>query len=305
MVYVIGIDGGGSTIRVVVIDSVLTIMGQSRGQSTNPNIVGQVVAARTIQRAIIDALKDAKLSSDEISGIGIGVAGTAQHQSWLRQVVTNILPRTDVSISTDYEIALVGGHGKQRGVMVLAGTGSLAYGINSEGDSALAGGWGYLLGDEGSGYWLGIQALQSAIRMADHRGPQTSLAQAIYNRLHISRPREVITWIYDTSPLHVKEVAALAPLVLEHAEMGDKVASDLVTMGAQELALATKGVLLQLEEENLPITFSGSVLNEPNPLTNQLCERLGLDAIPRPRYSPSIGAALMALGYIGKSISPE
>lgn len=299
MAYVIGIDGGGSTVRAVVVNQELTIFGQSRGPSANPNVVGQAAAAQTIQASIVDVLKVAGLSRDQVEGVGIGVAGAAQYQSWLHQSVIEVMPDTQVVVSTDYEIALVGAHGRRQGALVLAGTGSLAYAINAEGQSALAGGWGYLLGDEGGGYWLGLQALRSTVRMADRRGQETSLAQVVYNMLHIAQPREITKWLYHSDLLRVKEVAALAPLVLAHAENGDRVAREIVGLAAEELALATEAVLLQLEAQNLPIAFTGSLLSTANPLTNRLCKRLGLDTVPRSRYPPSVGAGLLALALLG------
>lgn len=300
MAYVMGIDGGGSTVRVVIVNSALTIIGQSQGAGANPNIIGQDAAARTIQRAITEALTDAGLSPGQVMGVGIGVAGAAQHQPWLRRVVVEAMPYAQIAMSTDYEIALVGAHGRRRGVLVLAGTGSLAYGVNSAGHSALVGGWGYLLGDEGGGYWLGMQGLRAAVRMADKRGPETSLAPAILDALHLSQPREITHWLYEAGSSRVQEVGAFAPLVLEHAEKGDRIAGEIVTTAAQELALAVRAVFYQLKEEQLPLAFTGGLLSAPNPLTELLCKLLGLEAMPKPRYSPSVGAGLLALALIGE-----
>jgi N-acetylglucosamine kinase-like BadF-type ATPase len=302
--YVLGIDGGGSNLRVVLTDAHLTICGQSQGGSTNPNVVGRDASGQSIREAIGETLASAGLSGEQIAGVGIGIAGASQpdFKVWLQQVVADVTPGAQLVISSDFEIALVGAHGKRRGVLVLAGTGSLAYGINSRGNTALVGGWGYLLGDEGSGYWLGMEALRAVLRMVDERGAQTSLTQAVFDTFQLQQSRDVVVWLYQSDTPRVRQIAELAPLVFAHAAAGDAVAEQIVTTGARELALAARTVLHRLDREPLPIAFTGSLLSTPNPLSNSLCALLGLPDLPIPRYSPALGAALLALDMLGLPI---
>jgi N-acetylglucosamine kinase-like BadF-type ATPase len=206
-----------------------------------------------------------------------------------------VLPAARVAASSDYEIALVGAFGERRGAVVLAGTGSLAFGINETGESRLAGGWGYLLGDEGSGYWLGAQALRAATRAADGRGRDTTLLKTILDTLKLAKPLDIIPWLYQHDPPRAREVAQLAPLVLECAQAGDAVAREIIQAGAFELALATRSVIRQLHLDGHKIAFTGSLLTQSNPLSLMLCEMLGLESIPQPRYAPVVGAAILAL----------
>ena len=163
MTYYMGIDGGGSTVRVVIVTPDLTICGQSEGPTVNPGVVGSENAANTIRQAMRTALKSANLTADQIAAVGIGVAGAAAYHSadWLRAVVGAVTPQARIVPSADFEIALVGALGQREGVLVLAGTGSLAYGVNAAGETALVGGWGYLLDDAGSGYWIGHPGIGS------------------------------------------------------------------------------------------------------------------------------------------------
>ncbi len=308
MTFVLGIDGGGSTLRVVLTDAHLTVRGQSHGGSVNPNVVGQDIAGEAIRAAMKDVLLEAGLSPGQIAGVGIGIAGASQEdfKAWLAQIVAEVTPRAQLVASSDYEIALVGAHGERRGVLALAGTGSLAYGVNSKGDSALVGRWGYRLGDEGGSYWLGIEGLRAALRMADGRGAKTSLAQPIFDALHLQQPREIVQWLYQADTPRVHQIAELALLVLEHAAGGDAVAVRIVAEGAHELALAVRAVLHRLHMEPLPIAFTGSLLSTPNPLSDMLCTLLGLSTIPSQRYSPAFGAALLALEMLGaRASSPQ
>jgi glucosamine kinase len=303
MTYVLGIDGGGSNLRIVLTDERLNIHQQGQGGSANPNVVGREASGEAIRTVIHEILAAANLSPDQIVGVGIGIAGASQagFKDWLQQVLADVIPDVPLAISSDFEIALVGAHGKRLGVLVLAGTGSLAYGVNSKGDTALVGGWGYWLGDEGGGYWLGMEGLLAALRMADGRGTNTSLAQPIFDLFQLEQPRDIVLWLYQANTSRVRQIAELAPLVLEHVAGGDAVAKDIVTRGARELALAVRAVLHRLQMESLPIAFTGSLLSAPNPLSDMLCGLLGLPAIPANRYPPAVGAALLALNMLGLS----
>jgi N-acetylglucosamine kinase-like BadF-type ATPase len=296
MTYIIGIDGGGSTIRAAVFSPDLTQHSQFIGETVNPSLIGREESARRIQHAIRAAADDAKLDLEQIAAVGLGVAGAAKVHSegWLREIVGEILPDARVAASSDYEIALVGAHGEREGALILAGTGSLAYGVNKAGESWLAGGWGYLLGDEGSGYWLGAQALRAAARMADGRGRETVLTPLFIKTLNLEKPLDLTPWLYQNSPPRARDVAQLAPLVLECARSGDVVATEIISKGAYELALAGRSVIRQLHLNPQKIAFAGSLLAEANPLSTLLCELLGLQAIPHALYAPVVGAAILA-----------
>ncbi len=294
--YVMGIDGGGSGVRVVIVTPELAICGQSEGPTANPSIVGTGTAAATIRAAMRAALDAAGLAADQIAAVGIGVAGAAAHHSagWLREVVAAIAPQARIVPSADYEIALVGALGKREGVLILAGTGSLAYGVNAAGQSALAGGWGYLLDDAGGGYWIGIRALQAVARAADGRGPTTALAPALLGALGLHDALDLIPWLYRADAPRTSEVARLAPLVLEGAEAGDPVAQGILARAVDELALAARAVMRRLEMDAPPLAFAGGLLTGDTPLSRHLCAALGLASPPVPRHSPAVGAALLA-----------
>lgn len=292
-----GIDGGGSGIRIVIVTPDLAICGQSEGPTANPGIVGAETAATTIQQAMRAALDAAGLAAGQIAAVGIGIAGAAAYHSadWLHRVVAAMTPQARIVPSADYEIALVGALGRREGVLILAGTGSLAYGVNAAGQTALVGGWGYLLDDAGGGYWLGIRALEAVARAADGRGPATTLTPALLAALALRQAQDLIAWLYRADAPRTREIAQLAPLVLGQAEAGDPVAQDIVAKASDELALAAQTVIRRLDMDAPPIAFAGSLLTGDNPLSRALCTALGLAALPAPRYPPAIGAALLAL----------
>ena len=297
---VVGVDGGGSGVRVAVVTPDLAVIGEGRGRSANPSSVGRPLAAQRIRQALLQALSAAGLDAEQVAAVAAGVAGAsgAHSASWLQEVINEVVPGAAVVASSDYEIALVGAHGRRLGVLVLAGTGSVAYGVNSDGESALVDGWGYLLGDEGSGYWLGEEALRAVARASDGRGPDTSLRPAVLEALGLPEPRALIGWLYGSGAIRTSEIAGLAPMLLEQAEAGDAVAQRIAEQGADELALKVRVVMHQLGGESLPIAFAGGLLSGPNPLSHALCQRLGLASIPQPQHHPVIGAALLALSAL-------
>ncbi|MEQ8673105.1 MAG: BadF/BadG/BcrA/BcrD ATPase family protein [Aggregatilineales bacterium] len=293
--YIMGIDGGGSTVRVAIFTPQLDLIAESTGSTANPNTVGHETAAYNIQNTIMGTLERAKLTHNQVACVGIGVGGAAPERegNWLNNLIEEIMPVTIIAISSDYEIALTGAHGEHRGILVLCGTGSLAYGVNSTGETALVGGWGWLLGDEGSGYWIGLQALNAVIRATEKRAQQTTLTNAIFSHLKLTERQEIIKWAYAKS--RTRDVATLAPLVLEHATDGDTVAMQIVEKAARELALQCRAVMQQLAMEALPIAFAGSLLTHNNPLSLLLCDLLKIEIILQPKYVPVVGAAIIAL----------
>lgn len=302
---VLGIDGGGSTIRAVVIRPDRSVLGSAEAAtSVNPNGVGYEAAAQMIQDKMREAIVNAGRTPDQIAAVGIGIAGAevGHAEDWLRGVVRGVCPQAHMALSSDQEIALVGAVGERRGVLILAGTGSIAYGVNTSGNTALVGGWGYLLGDEGSGYWIGMQGLQAAVRALEGREPATTLVDALLTARDMTTRGEIIHWVYPGPT--VRDIARFAPVVLDHAAQGDAVANRIVEQGARELALMVRAVLHQLDYETLPIAFAGSVLSHLNPLTLRLCSLLGLPELPRPLHSAVIGAALLALETL-KNPSPS
>lgn len=295
--YLMGIDGGGSTVRVMIITPDLSVRAEYIGPAVNPSAIGRDEAARRIQDAMRESIRQGGLAPEQIAGVGVGVAGASNRYAWavdwLRTTVHAVTPNANIVPSSDFEIALVGAHGQRLGILLLAGTGSLAYGVNEAGDSALVGGWGYLLGDEGSGYWLGMRALQVAARMADGRGPDTVLYAAVMDTLKLDDPLELIPWLYQ-QPARVQDVARLAPLVLDRAAQGDKVARSLVDTAAMELTLAVRTIRHRLDLHGHQPMFAGSLLSTANPLSEQVCQLLDMPSLPTPRYTPVMGGALLA-----------
>jgi N-acetylglucosamine kinase-like BadF-type ATPase len=294
-----GIDGGGSTVRVLITDRSLNIYGQAQDTGVNPKLVGDQVSAQRVQAAMRRALTEAALPASAIAAVCIGLAGGGTE--WNVDVVKAVIPTAHVICAGDLKIALVGARGERLGVVVLAGTGSAAFGINAAGEEVFVGGWGYLLDDVGSGYWIGKEAVRHCLRAFDHIDPPTHLVDAILAALTIDSRAELVQWMYATVKENASAVAQLAPLVLNEAVTGDAVALVIVEQGAQELALLGHTVMRRLGGfAPDQIAFAGGLLTAANPLSHRLSELFGLPEIPAPRYPPVMGAAILALQAVGE-----
>lgn len=301
--YAIGIDGGGTNLRVIVVQPDLTIVGRANAGTANPNVIGHDTSTALLQQTVREAVTNAGLELGQIDAVGIGVAGAPREfeSEWLYQAMLGVLPDALIVPSSDHEIALVGALGKREGVLILAGTGSVGYGVNAVGESALVGGWGYLLGDEGSGYSLGMDALRALMKVWDGRLPESSLTEPILAALGLQNIWGIVTWLYG-EVVRTPEIAKLGPIVLEHAVMGDGVAQMIVEHGVIGLVDHVETIKRRLHMDQPEVAFAGGLLTSDNLLSRTLCQRLGLSCIPQPRYTPVVGAALLALQQLKQRV---
>ena len=297
MTLFMGIDGGGSTLRVAVTDAELNPLAQVESGTANPSVIGRGKAAEHIQEEIRRTLKRANATAGDIAAVGVGVAGAAaaHAETWLRETLAVVLPDALIVPSSDYEIALVGARGERVGILLLAGTGTVAFGINGEGQTALAGGWGYKTSDEGGGYWIGFQALRLMARVSDQvEVIETELPGAILDALKLSSSRDMIDWLYADQSPRVPEIAALTEVVFEYAERGDPGAERIVRSAAVEIELLPRAITRQLKQPNLPLAVAGGLLTSDNPLSRRVATLLGYERLPQPLHPPVIGGALLA-----------
>jgi len=292
--FSIGIDGGGSTLRIGIYgESLKCIYLLELSETANPSVLGFAQAEELLKSTLQKTLDEAGITSSTVHYVGAGMAGAAQNPDWLSTILKQSLPHAQITVAPDYEIALIGAHGERYGVLVLSGTGSAACGIDASGESAHSGGWGYLLDDGGSGYWLGLEMLKSATRVADGCMEETSLYQQTFSHLKITTPDELISWTYNPERNN-RDISEMAPLVLACAAAGDLEAHRIVEDGAEQLYQLYLSVVKRLDFTNPPVMFAGGLLSSATFLRHLLMQKIGLDEVPTPKYSPVEGAALMA-----------
>ncbi len=233
MPYFLGIDGGGTRTAAALADERGRVLAQAEAGPSNPHKVGFEAAQRELLRAARGAVRRAHLKPRALDAVCVGLAGVARppvHRrllAWLRQSI----PARFHLLTSDAAIALEAALGDSPGIIVISGTGSIAYGRDERGRALRSGGWGTLFDDAGSGYDLGRKAIASALRAFDGRGPRTRLDAKICRALGLRDVTEVVL-----RPLAPREIAALFPLVLEAAREGDLVARELCEQSGQELS---------------------------------------------------------------------
>jgi len=300
--YFMGIDGGGSTLRLVITDAELNEIATYQGTTANPNLIGQAAASSHIQSAIHEILTTTKLSASDIRAVGVGIAGASNSHSetWLISVISPVLPQTIIIPSSDLEIALVGALGQHHGILVLSGTGSAVFGVSSTGQTLQLGGWGYLLGDEGSGYWIGLQALKRIIQDNEEYYDEfvhyenSTLNHIILDHLNLSKPRDLIHWLYRSDEPPVTRIASITRLIVDEANRGNWDAINLLQSASIHLAGKVDLMKRRLGYTDAPIAFAGGLLDNDNRLSRDLTDRLGLAYRPIAKHPPVIGGALLA-----------
>jgi len=232
MAFFLGIDGGGSKTTFAVGDE-SAILGRSSAPSCKIQSVGEEAARAALQRGIAGACTAAKISPQDISRACIGVAGVSRADiaDKLRAMIATITPAA-VEVVGDNVIAMEAAFGGGAGVIVAAGTGSIAHGRNEVGEQARAGGWGAAVSDEGSGGWIGRQAVAAALRTND-RGQSTALLDAVMAIWQAPSPEDIARVANGVPP---PDFAALFPLVMKCADARDVVAAEVLRRAGVELA---------------------------------------------------------------------
>ncbi|OWM81575.1 N-acetyl-D-glucosamine kinase [Punica granatum] len=314
---ILGLDGGTtSTVCVCIpllpfsdpLPDPLPVLARAVAGCSNHNSVGETAARETLEQVMAEALAKSGCSRSAVRAVCLAVSGvnhlTDQQRivNWLRDIFPN---RVRLSVQNDAVAALASGTlGKLHGCVLIAGTGTIAYGFTEDRREARAAGAGPTLGDWGSGYGIAAQALTAVIRAYDGRGPQTNLTGSILQKLGLSSADELIGWTY-ADPSWAR-IAALVPVVVSCAEAGDEVANKILFDSVEELALSVKAVVQRLGlcgedgKDSFPLVMVGGVLeaNKRWDIGKEVIHCISKDypgAFPiRPKVEPAVGAALLA-----------
>jgi len=236
--HVLGIDAGGTKTVCLLANDRGEVLAQTRASGANLQVMGEFGVEKILHRVMDETLGDRDIKLDSIC-LGIAGVDRPRDAQTIRDVMRRIGQKTRTVVVNDALVALVAGAGEQAGIVVVAGTGSIAYGHDAEGRAARAGGWGYLLGDEGGGFWIGRSALNAVVREFDGRGPQTMLTELVIDAMHLGNPTDLVHAVY-AGGLHRYAIAAIAPVVERAADNGDAVATDIISRASSELAAAQR-----------------------------------------------------------------
>jgi N-acetylglucosamine kinase-like BadF-type ATPase len=297
--FVLGIDAGGTKTVCQLANARGEVLAEARRGGANLQAVGELEVEKVLHEVMEDALGDRDIVP---SAICLGIAGVDRDEDSrvIRAIMRRIGYKARTLVVNDALVALEAGAPDQPGVVVIAGTGSISYGHNDRNQSARAGGWGYVLGDEGSGYWIGRAALRAVLREADRRGPETRLTDLLLKHYGVARAQDLIHHVYQGS-LRPAAIAAVAKYVQGAFTDGDAVAIGILRAAVDELESCAMSVATRLEiaGSEFPIVLAGGMFRAVPWLQEELSRRLPL-ASPHSRavpldVEPALGAVRLAI----------
>ena len=299
----IGVDGGGSKTEIVALDPTGQVLRFLLKPASNYHVVGKEQAVLHIIEGIREAMQE-----ETLEGIGISLAGINTPEDWkimsdgLKQwlrVLTqgSMTPYQEIPVVMENDVfgALMSVRGNFSGNVLAVGTGTVALGVNTEGGVFRLGGWGHLIGDQGSGYDIGRKALAATVASFDGYGAKTLLETKIIEYLGLAQVLDISDWLYQSKRTN-KDVAALVPVVVEAVRQGDKMAKLILDESGKELGLLTRALLRKTHD--LEVGLVGGISHiweflEPSFLTTLQDEFPGVQIL-KPMYPASVGAALLS-----------
>ncbi|HMK30658.1 MAG TPA: BadF/BadG/BcrA/BcrD ATPase family protein [Terriglobales bacterium] len=303
MSFFLAIDGGGTSTTCVVGDEA-AILGRASAGGSNAIRLGEAEASGNLRAAMSEACERAGISPLKIVAACLGVAGAVHPEinNVLRRVASAVLPRAEIRIVGDMVIAMQAALGGAPGVVVIAGTGSIAYGRNARGETARAGGWGYAISDEGSGHWIGRQAVAGVLKALD--GAQnTVLLDRLLEAWKLADAMELVKFANRVPP---PDFAAVFPQVAEAAEEKDAVAEEILGRAGGELAQLALTVIQRLwsGQEPVDVGMAGGVF-EHSVQVRRACGRSLAAAWPRALVSAGVADPILGALAIARGMARE
>lgn len=311
----IGVDGGGTKTDATAIHSSGEVLSRFTGGSTNPYIVTFDKAMAELQNVLDGLLTPLNDESFSLTSICLGMSGISsvderrRVQLHLLSYFQQRLPSTRIYMRSEAEISLMAVLERQHGILAISGTGSNTYGITQSGDIHRVGGWGHLLGDEGSGYQIGLQTLKSVIKSHEGIIPPTIMTSLIVESYPLQHITDLKSYIYQPA-ITKQHIASFARCCIEAAEAGDEAALRIIRQQAEELADTTSALIRQQAEfEESDLVWIGSIFKHSPEFRKAYCDSL-LMRYPQLRFpegnrerTPAHGAALLACKLFTDGVS--
>ena len=295
--YLFGIDGGATKSRIVISNLDLDVLYQEEGDSSNIYGVGTDKATDNLKKLIISASNHAGINLNEIKAGCIGSAGMGRfrEQTLIKQKLKSLnLP---IYICGDGEILLIGGLESYSGISLISGTGSFCLGRTNDGKLYRSGGLGYLLGDEGSAFWISYQAIKRSLRSLENRDLKTSMLPALINFFNLESKEDFIKFCNED--MSKKQIASAAVIVSDFALRGDELAIDIMAKAVYELILLVSSIIdSNLEFYNSSLVVSGGVLEKDKFLIprfqKKLQEKYPYLNFVKKKHEAAFGALMLA-----------
>ncbi|KEH93503.1 N-acetylglucosamine kinase [Clostridium novyi] len=307
--YYLGIDGGGTKTAFVLINNKGNILAEIEKSTCHHMQVGLDGFERVIKEGLKDILNIVRICSIDIEYTFLGIPGYGEVEKddkSIEEILKRIFKNDRFTIGNDVVAGWAGSLACKEGINLVAGTGSIAYGVNEKGESERSGGWGYFCGDEGSAHWIAKKGIEVFTKQSDGRLKKGQLYNVFKKKLDLKKDFDLITLIHDKYKFSRTEVAKIAMLVGEAAELGDEKAIQIYKEAAEEFYLMIKAVMDKLNYKNkIVISYSGGVFKAGDNVLNPLKEKLkniNCD-IKNPILAPVVGSALYAYKLAGNEIT--
>lgn len=301
MKYYCGIDGGGTKTAFLLIDECGAVHAALETAGSSYRTIGEKGVADLYEKAVETCLRMAGADRTSLAGIAAGVPCYGEDRradETLKEYMAWRFREIPLYLCNDAEVGWAGSLGLRPGINIVAGTGSIAFGRNSRGETARCGGWSTFFGDEGSCFWLGRKTAELFLKQMDGRAGQGRLYEIIMDRFGLKCPEEFIALLEEDYVMDRRKVAELQKYLLLAAQEGDCLAAALYLAAADELGmmLAAAAKRLRIREETLYVSLSGGLLHAARFFMDRFLEwvaKAGGEFVS-PEMTPVQGAALLA-----------
>ncbi|WP_430510478.1 N-acetylglucosamine kinase [Gottfriedia solisilvae] len=296
---IIGMDGGGTKTRVMVKERLdgETLFDQNFGMS-NYNNIG-VEGLRPVFREVYEGLENAFGERLQDAILVLGSAGVDRPKDV--EIYLTALRESGftcrLEVVNDAEIALVGGNGDRKDALMIAGTGSIVVGVNSNGKIVRSGGWGGLISDEGSGFQIGRLAIAAVMQEYDKVISPTSFTDQLLAHFQLTSPEDFMDLLYVEDTLPIDKIASCTPIILEAWIQGDQAANTIVEGELEKLVRLVVGISRQMGTETFRLSVAGSLLTKSSKYFGVLKDKLSVVLpqveIATPLHDPVFGAIII------------
>ncbi|MFC2083929.1 N-acetylglucosamine kinase [Bacteroidota bacterium] len=301
MSYLIGFDGGGTKTKCVVTNDNLEVQYECTGGPSNFLMLGNQKVTDTIISLLNESITKLNITYDDVDGIVLGSTGAGRRSDAenLEKDFNSLAENKGIKlknfrVESDARIALEGAFSGKPGCILIAGTGSIMFGKDKDGNIHRVGGFGRFIGDEGSGYMLGKKGLNAVAKQFDGRGDKTNLSKILKTNYSINDPSTLITEIYKNN----FNISSIAPHIIKCAETGDEICLSIIEEEVEELILHLYSMQKKLNVGNLNVCLIGSIISTNNffskTLKDKVSSKLKNISVLEPELPPALGAALMA-----------
>ncbi len=300
--WVLGIDGGGTKTTAILVARDGTLgAGETSGPS-NLATMGVDHVARLLVDLVKKCCQKGSCVAQDLHAVGIGLAGAGRRadRAELRRQVIELsknegFPIHELVVESDWRIALEAAFAGGSGIVLIAGTGSIACAKAQDGSLHRTGGWGRVLGDEGSGFAIGRSGLGAVLRAYDGRGPLTMLSELALQHFSVSSIEELVGKIYREQA----DVATFVPKVFQAASKKDNVAQGILTHGAGELVDLVRVLMEKIQpKRKFPVALMGGLLEKDNVYSTMVKETITTTVsrvvVQKPQFPAVYGAAILA-----------